>query len=247
MWLMHLIPHKRAIFTSVLLAHCRCWCITATCRSADSVTPLGESFRSLWQQPDGINTEFLFYSYKPATAAHQYKHFVWSKYRGCVRSTRIFMLIQTCVCTWEQALLWSSRVRQEKFSLGMDGADLEAIRQLVFAGFPTTRTWRGQTWQHLHRQTNTVTRVQVHVSEQDYSHKYWSKTIKPLLERCRKLNKWPTAPSSGLQCEHSFKSASFLISPISWTVIVSQVLPQMKICFLCDADEKFKQPESDLY
>lgn len=42
--------------------------------------------------------------------------------------------------TWEQALLWSNRVKQEKFSLGMDGADLEAIRQLVFAGFPTTRT-----------------------------------------------------------------------------------------------------------
>lgn len=45
------------------------------------------------------------------------------------------------VCTWELALLWSRRVRQEKFSLGMDGADLEAIRQLVLAGFPTTRTW----------------------------------------------------------------------------------------------------------
>lgn len=44
------------------------------------------------------------------------------------------------VCTWELALLWSRRVRQEKFSLGIDGADLEAIRQLVFAGFPTTRT-----------------------------------------------------------------------------------------------------------
>lgn len=43
--------------------------------------------------------------------------------------------------TWELALLWSSRVRHEKFSLGMDGADLEAIRQLVLAGFPTTRTW----------------------------------------------------------------------------------------------------------
>lgn len=44
------------------------------------------------------------------------------------------------VRTWELALLWSSRVRQEKFSLGIDGADLEAIRQLVFAGFPTTKT-----------------------------------------------------------------------------------------------------------
>lgn len=43
--------------------------------------------------------------------------------------------------TWELALLWSSRVRHEKFSLGMDGADLEAIRQLVLAGFPTTSTW----------------------------------------------------------------------------------------------------------
>lgn len=42
--------------------------------------------------------------------------------------------------TWERALLWSRRVRQEKFSLGMEGADLEAIRQLVLAGFPTTKT-----------------------------------------------------------------------------------------------------------
>ena len=48
-------------------------------------------------------------------------------------------------CTWEEALLWSRRVRQEKFSLGMEGADLEAIRQLVLAGFPTTSTWAGST------------------------------------------------------------------------------------------------------
>ncbi len=45
------------------------------------------------------------------------------------------------VRTWERARLWSRRVRQEKFSLGMEGADLEAIKQLVLAGFPTTSTY----------------------------------------------------------------------------------------------------------
>jgi hypothetical protein len=38
------------------------------------------------------------------------------------------------------ARLWSSLVRQEKLETGMDGADLEHRRALVFAGFPTTTT-----------------------------------------------------------------------------------------------------------
>ena len=56
-------------------------------------------------------------------------------WKGCVKGASL------CGCTCEAALLWSRRVKQEKFSLGMEGADLEAIRQLVLAGFPTTRTW----------------------------------------------------------------------------------------------------------
>lgn len=40
------------------------------------------------------------------------------------------------------ALLWSSRVSAEKFSDGRSGANRLAIKQFVFAGFPTTSTYR---------------------------------------------------------------------------------------------------------
>ena len=42
--------------------------------------------------------------------------------------------------TWKRARLWSRRVRAEKFSLGRSGAQLCAMRQLVLAGLPTTKT-----------------------------------------------------------------------------------------------------------
>ncbi len=43
--------------------------------------------------------------------------------------------------TWAMALLWSSRVRQVKFSGGIDGAYFLQMKALVLAGFPTTTTW----------------------------------------------------------------------------------------------------------
>lgn len=82
--------------------------------------------------------------------------------RDRIRSSagRFQILTDLCVCvcvrTWELARLWSSRVRQEKFSLGMDGADLEAIRQLVFAGFPTTKTWSEEQNQSIKRQSQSI-------------------------------------------------------------------------------------------
>jgi hypothetical protein len=38
------------------------------------------------------------------------------------------------------ALDWSSRVKAEKFSIGIEGANFDAIRAFVLAGFPTTQT-----------------------------------------------------------------------------------------------------------
>ena len=56
----------------------------------------------------------------------------------------------THVLTWACARLWSSRVRQEKFSLGMEGADRWQMRALVLAGLPTTSTCT-----HTHTHTHT--------------------------------------------------------------------------------------------
>mmetsp|Transcript_33042 Transcript_33042/g.104483 ORF Transcript_33042/g.104483 Transcript_33042/m.104483 type:complete len:204 (+) Transcript_33042:255-866(+) len=47
---------------------------------------------------------------------------------------------EALMASWAIARLWSRRVRAEKFSLGMLGAHSAAIKQLVLAGFPTTKT-----------------------------------------------------------------------------------------------------------
>mmetsp|Transcript_17833 Transcript_17833/g.36562 ORF Transcript_17833/g.36562 Transcript_17833/m.36562 type:complete len:245 (+) Transcript_17833:69-803(+) len=54
----------------------------------------------------------------------------------CTSSSEALALIASC----PSARLWSRRVSAEKFSFGMLGAHSEAIRQLVLAGLPTTRT-----------------------------------------------------------------------------------------------------------
>ena len=41
----------------------------------------------------------------------------------------------------EVARFWSSRVSAEKFSFGIDGAQVDAIKAFVFAGLPTTNTY----------------------------------------------------------------------------------------------------------
>ena len=58
------------------------------------------------------------------------------------------MLVISLICapvfldTWAIARLWSRRTIAVNRSRGMSGALLAAIRQLVFAGLPTTRTFR---------------------------------------------------------------------------------------------------------
>ena len=49
------------------------------------------------------------------------------------------------VLTSPCALFRSRRVRQVKFFLGMDGADLEQRRAFVLAGLPTTNTYENGT------------------------------------------------------------------------------------------------------
>jgi hypothetical protein len=55
------------------------------------------------------------------------------------------------VATKALALFWSRRVSAVKFSLGMDGAQVCAMRALVLAGLPTTHTWGSSECQFLRR------------------------------------------------------------------------------------------------